>query len=149
MRGEAVALRHIGNPRREESKYGWDYEELQQLLKARVHLDRPNIILSGVMGMATLTDDDDQVRAEFRRLRAYFEELKSTYFAKESDFSTISMGMSGDYPIALEEGSDGYSPSGRLWPPSPRLAGRFRQYPPAPSPKPRSLPYRGSPAMSA
>lgn len=90
---------------REESKYGWDYEELQQLLKARVHLDRPNIILSGVMGMATLTDDDDQVRAEFRRLRAYFEELKSTYFAKESDFSTISMGMSGDYPIALEEGS--------------------------------------------
>ena len=64
-----------------------------------------NIKLRGVMGMASLTDDSDKVRDEFRRLKSSFERLKSKYFLYDSKFCEISMGMSGDYRIAAEEGS--------------------------------------------
>lgn len=57
------------------------------------------------MGMATFTDNQEQVRGEFRHLHQIFEELKSTYFAQNPDFKEISMGMSEDFPIAVEEGS--------------------------------------------
>ena len=64
-----------------------------------------NVNICGVMGMATFTDNQDQVRAEFKRLREIFEKLKSSHFSSDDDFKTISMGMSGDWKIALEEGS--------------------------------------------
>ena len=57
------------------------------------------------MGMATYTDDMEQVRGEFRGLRLTFEKLKSTLFADDRAFEHISMGMSGDFPLAVEEGS--------------------------------------------
>lgn len=57
------------------------------------------------MGMATFTDNQEQVRGEFRHLHQIFEKLKSTYFAQNPDFKEISMGMSEDFPIAVEEGS--------------------------------------------
>jgi uncharacterized pyridoxal phosphate-containing UPF0001 family protein len=57
------------------------------------------------MGMATLTDDAEQIRSEFRLLKSLFDEWKRKYFADEPAFSEISMGMSDDYPIAVEEGS--------------------------------------------
>jgi uncharacterized pyridoxal phosphate-containing UPF0001 family protein len=55
--------------------------------------------------MATFTDDLEQVRGEFRLIRSLFEEFKSDYFANDEHFREISMGMSGDYPIAVEEGA--------------------------------------------
>jgi uncharacterized pyridoxal phosphate-containing UPF0001 family protein len=57
------------------------------------------------MGMASLTADEQQVRAEMKQLKMYFDQLKQTYFSSRPEFKTISMGMSGDYKIALEEGS--------------------------------------------
>jgi len=61
--------------------------------------------LCGVMGMATFTDNHEQVRQEFKCLYGYFNELKNMYFHDQSSFSEVSMGMSGDYRIAIEEGS--------------------------------------------
>ena len=55
--------------------------------------------------MATFTDDEDKVRSEFQELRQLFDKVKSQYFANDSDFKEISMGMTGDYPTAIEEGS--------------------------------------------
>jgi uncharacterized pyridoxal phosphate-containing UPF0001 family protein len=57
------------------------------------------------MGMATFTDDENQVRKEFRQLKSLFEEFKAGYFADDPVFREISMGMTGDYPVAIEEGS--------------------------------------------
>ena len=61
--------------------------------------------ITGVMGVATFTDDDDQLRREFRQLRGYFEHLRTAYFAAEPSFCDLSMGMSGDYALAVAEGS--------------------------------------------
>ena len=57
------------------------------------------------MGMATFTDDKNQIRSEFKSLKDLFDELKNTYFANNTSFKEISMGMSDDYQIAIEEGS--------------------------------------------
>jgi uncharacterized pyridoxal phosphate-containing UPF0001 family protein len=70
--------------------------EFQELKNVKIH---------GVMGMATFTDDQEQVRGEFRHLHQIFQDLKVQYFAQDPDFKEISMGMSEDYPIAIEEGS--------------------------------------------
>jgi hypothetical protein len=64
-----------------------------------------NIRIDGVMGMASFTDDEAQIRKEFKLLKTYFDELKSTFFNEKNYFSICSMGMSGDYLIAIEEGS--------------------------------------------
>jgi uncharacterized pyridoxal phosphate-containing UPF0001 family protein len=64
-----------------------------------------NVRVCGVMGMATFTSDIQQVRSEFRYLRGIFEMIKVKYFTNDPSFSEISMGMSGDYFIAIEEGS--------------------------------------------
>ena len=57
------------------------------------------------MGMATFTDDKQQVRNEFKTLKSHFEKIKSNFFPNDDNFKEISMGMSGDYKIAIEEGS--------------------------------------------
>jgi uncharacterized pyridoxal phosphate-containing UPF0001 family protein len=64
-----------------------------------------NVRVCGVMGMATNTDDDDAVRAEFKAIKAVFDALKSGYFADKPYFKEVSMGMSDDYQVAIEEGS--------------------------------------------
>ena len=64
-----------------------------------------NVVFSGVMGMATFTDDESKIRKEFKELHSLFTEFKEKYFADNSEFKTISMGMSHDYHIAVEEGS--------------------------------------------
>lgn len=65
-----------------------------------------NVRFRGVMGMATFTDNTDQVRSEFRRLKNIFDNLKTSIFATKDEFQVISMGMSGDYVVAIEEGSN-------------------------------------------
>ena len=64
-----------------------------------------HVQLAGVMGMATYTDDKEQIRGEFRQLKSLFDEWKTTYFLDVPAFKEISMGMSDDHPIAIEEGS--------------------------------------------
>ena len=87
---------------KEESKSGWDYAELLDFVRSGGFAAMPHIRLRGVMGMATFTDDESQVRADFKRLNKCFTELKEHFGA---EFDTLSMGMSDDYPIAIEYGS--------------------------------------------
>ncbi len=89
----------------EETKFGLDINEANEILTSDEYKSMKNIRLCGVMGMATNTDDMDQVRKEFRHLKEIFTTLKSKYFADCEWFKEISMGMSHDYPIAIEEGS--------------------------------------------
>lgn len=89
----------------EETKYGWNMNELERVLQSGETQNLNNVTIAGVMGMASLTSDVEQVRSEFRALKNYFNLLKEKYFNNNPSFKTISMGMSGDYKIALEEGS--------------------------------------------
>ncbi|MEM9848471.1 MAG: YggS family pyridoxal phosphate-dependent enzyme [Bacteroidota bacterium] len=89
---------------KEDSKYGLDIETARQLLRD-VYPSLEAVSIRGIMGMATFTDDEQKVRREFRKLKTIFDQLKRDFFADDDVFKEISMGMSGDYPIALEEGS--------------------------------------------
>lgn len=89
----------------EETKFGLDIEEAKSLLESESFKNLKNINICGVMGMATFTDDVVQVRNEFKNLRNIFEALKENYFKANDSFKEISMGMSDDYPIAIEEGA--------------------------------------------
>jgi len=89
----------------EETKFGLDFQEAIELVHAAALHPMQNICFAGVMGMASLTGDLAQIRAEFKTLKTNFDYLKRTYFQKNIDFREISMGMSGDYHLAIEEGS--------------------------------------------
>jgi PLP dependent protein len=89
----------------EETKFGFSREEIENMLDSSEFTDLKNIRICGLMGMATFTTDNDQVRLEFRSLYKLFCELKKRYFNTAEQFREISMGMSGDYKIAAEEGS--------------------------------------------
>lgn len=89
----------------EETKFGLDLDEARQLLQSPEYKAMQHIRLVGVMGMATNTDNMVLVRSEFAHLRSIFETLRSDYFAGNEAFKEISMGMSHDYKIAVEEGS--------------------------------------------
>lgn len=90
---------------KEESKYGFSFESCRQMLDTEDWKGLENISVCGVMGMATFTDDDAEIRNEFKSLHDFFTELKNSYFSNDDNFREISMGMSDDYPIAIEEGS--------------------------------------------
>ncbi len=89
----------------EETKYGLNKKEAEELLTSPLFHEMENIRITGLMGMATFTYNEDQVRQEFKNLKDIFESLKSRFFKNEDAFKEISMGMSGDYKIAIEEGS--------------------------------------------
>lgn len=89
----------------EETKFGLDAEELHALLRSSTYRDMQHIQICGLMGMATNTEDTDQIRREFRQLTQLFTSAKQQYFADAAHFRHISMGMSSDYRIAVEEGS--------------------------------------------
>ncbi len=90
---------------KEETKFGLDNDEAIHLLESDQYHSFKHINIIGVMGMATFTDNTEQVRNEFRLLKTYFYEMKEKYFSEEETFREISMGMSDDYKIAIEEGS--------------------------------------------
>lgn len=90
---------------KEETKFGLSYEEAEEIVKYHQSWEKPGINIRGIMGMATLTDDQAQIRQEFATLRQYFDRLQSAFFENDHLFSEISMGMSSDYRIAIEEGS--------------------------------------------
>ncbi len=89
---------------REETKYGMNMAEITEVVKNKANL--PNVRICGLMGMASNTDDLQQVRGEFRALDSFFVLLKTEYFPNDPEFSKCSMGMSGDYEIAIEQGSN-------------------------------------------
>ena len=89
----------------EEDKFGFSFDEIEELGKGKEFDSFPNLIFSGLMGMATFTDDEKQIRNEFKLLNTIFQKLKKDYFSANNDFKELSMGMSDDYPIAIEEGS--------------------------------------------
>jgi len=89
----------------EETKFGFSMKELCENLQSGDMLNLRNVRICGVMGMASFTSDTDQVKKEFRYLKDCFHLLKNSYFETASDFKEISMGMSGDYELAVNEGS--------------------------------------------
>ena len=89
----------------ESAKFGFSHEELRDWLSTQPLSALPGIKVHGLMGMATFTDNMDQVRREFQSLSALFEELKSGAMSEADYFTEISMGMSGDWEIAVEEGA--------------------------------------------
>ncbi len=89
----------------EETKFGFSTEECRAMLEEGQWRQLDHVQIAGVMGMATNTEDETQIRREFSTLSAFFQEIKEAYFKEVSSFKEISMGMSDDYPLAIEEGS--------------------------------------------
>lgn len=89
----------------EETKFGFDQEELDQMLSSQEFEALTHVEIQGLMGMATYTDDIKTVRKEFRNLKTLFDNLKTTKLPEFMQLKELSMGMSGDYLIAQEEGS--------------------------------------------
>ncbi len=90
---------------RETSKYGLSLPQANDFLNSEEFINLKNVRIVGVMGMATFTNDEKIVRAEFKSLKKIFTTLKENYFEDKSYFREISMGMSNDFLIAIEEGS--------------------------------------------
>ena len=90
---------------KEESKFGMDEEEVRELLQSDAYKKFENIRVVGLMGMATLTEHQDQIKSEFSYLNSLFQQIKDAYFSDKESFKVLSMGMSGDYKIALSCGS--------------------------------------------
>ena len=89
----------------EDTKFGLSLEEAKALLAGPEFSLLNHVRICGVMGMATFTENTTQIRKEFQSLHAIYQQLKSSYFSSNAEFKEISMGMSDDYPIAMEEGS--------------------------------------------
>ncbi len=86
---------------KEETKFGLPFEEVRAILSSEEFQQLSNVSVVGLMGMATFTDDQRMIEEEFASLKGLFDELKTQY----NTFKTLSMGMSGDYPLAIQNGS--------------------------------------------
>ena len=86
----------------EETKFGFNHTEIEEILNSETYKSYENVRVVGLMGMATNTDDNNKVASEFEGLKAIFDKVKET----NPQFTTLSMGMSGDYNIAIEKGSN-------------------------------------------
>lgn len=89
----------------EDTKFGLDLKEAQDILASDTFKQLKSVQICGVMGMASNTSDEKQVASEFRTLKQIFEQLSNDYFQGQPSFKEISMGMSGDYPLAIQNGS--------------------------------------------
>lgn len=89
----------------EEAKFGFDHAELIEVLRDEALSDLKNIRIRGLMGIATNTDNEKHIKEEFYELKMLFDGIKVSFFRKEDSFDTLSMGMSSDYTIAIEQGS--------------------------------------------
>jgi PLP dependent protein len=90
---------------REETKFGMQIEDAETLFRRAVTDNMPHVRIRGLMGMATFTDDESQVREEFGLLKSCFDRFRDQWFRQGDQFSILSMGMSGDYSLAVEAGS--------------------------------------------
>jgi len=89
----------------EDTKFGLNYKEAEDILNSPEYKNMNNINICGVMGMASFSDNMDLIRKEFRELKQIFEKLKKNHFSTSDAFRELSMGMSSDWKIAVEEGS--------------------------------------------
>ena len=89
----------------EETKFGLGFDEAIELLRSEEFTALKNVRVVGVMGIATNTDNPKQLKDEFYELHTFFNGLKTSFFRKEDSFKEISMGMSADYKVAIEQGS--------------------------------------------
>ena len=89
----------------EDTKAGFSEEECWDFLSKGKWKEMKHVQISGLMGMATFTEDEEKVRNEFKKLRTYFDKVKEQFFADDPHFKELSMGMSSDYNIAVDEGS--------------------------------------------
>lgn len=90
----------------EDTKYGLGFDEAIELLRSEEFNALQNIRIRGLMGIATNTDSEKQIKEEFYELNTFFGGIKQSYFRKDEDFNVLSMGMSSDYKIAIEQGSN-------------------------------------------
>lgn len=89
----------------EDTKYGLGFDEAIELLRSEEFTVLKNIRIRGLMGIATNTDKEKQLKDEFYELKTFFDGIKLSFFRKDDSFDTLSMGMSSDYEIAIEQGS--------------------------------------------
>ncbi len=89
----------------EDTKFGLGFDEAIELLRSDELTGLKNIRIRGLMGIATNTDNEKQVKEEYYELKTFFDGIKLSFFRKESSFDMLSMGMSSDYKIAIEQGS--------------------------------------------
>ena len=89
----------------EETKFGFNYDEASDLLSSEEFKALKHVCITGVMGMATFTTDVKLIQIEFRTLKDYFDALSNEYFPSDPGFKEISMGMSGDFRLAIKQGS--------------------------------------------
>lgn len=89
----------------ETSKFGLSFDECCQVLESDSFKQMKNIAIHGLMGMATFTDNTQQIRNEFSTLKNYFDQIRENYFSEHSYFREVSMGMSDDFQIGIEQGS--------------------------------------------
>ncbi|HEY9003759.1 MAG TPA: YggS family pyridoxal phosphate-dependent enzyme [Mucilaginibacter sp.] len=90
----------------EETKYGLGFDETIELLRSEEYAALKNVRIRGLMGIATNTENEKQIKEEFYELKTFFDGIKQSYFRKENSFDTLSMGMSSDYKMAIEQGSN-------------------------------------------
>ncbi|HEX7365487.1 MAG TPA: YggS family pyridoxal phosphate-dependent enzyme [Pelobium sp.] len=89
----------------EETKFGLGFDEAIELLESQEFIELKNIRIVGLMGIATNTENPKQIKEEFYELQTLFKGIKLSYFKNEDSFKELSMGMSADYKIAIEQGS--------------------------------------------
>jgi len=89
----------------EDTKFGMDHAEIIELLRDEEFQSLQNIRIRGLMGIASNTDNEKEVKAEFYELKSLFDGIKLSFFRKDEYFDILSMGMSSDYKLAIEEGS--------------------------------------------
>jgi pyridoxal phosphate enzyme (YggS family) len=89
----------------EETKFGLGFDEAIELLRSDEYAELKNIRIRGLMGIATNTDVQKQIKDEYYELKTFYDGIKVSFFRKEDSFDTLSMGMSSDYKIAIEQGS--------------------------------------------
>lgn len=90
----------------EETKFGLGFDEAIELLRSDEYAALKSIRICGLMGIATNTDSEKQIKEEYYELKTFFDGVKASFFRKDPSFSVISMGMSGDYKLAIEQGSN-------------------------------------------
>ncbi len=90
----------------EETKYGLGFDEIIELLRSEEFAALKNVRIRGLMGIATNTENEKQIKEEYYELKTFFDGIKQSFFRKEDSFDTLSMGMSSDYKIAIEQGSN-------------------------------------------
>lgn len=90
----------------EETKFGLGFDEAIELLRSEEFAMFKNVRIRGLMGIATNTDNQKQIKEEYYELKTFFDGVKQSYFRKVDSFDTLSMGMSADYKLAIEQGSN-------------------------------------------